>query len=344
MRAFFCPCCNQLLFFENSVCLRCGTQIGYSPEAASLVALEAGGSPYRCANAAIAGCNWLVDSDGLLCGSCVLTRTRPHDADLTTGSPEAAAFIQAESSKRRLVFQLGELGLPISDLYFDLLWRRDEPVGIGYENGVITIDLAESDDAFRTRMRQELGEPYRTVLGHLRHESGHHYWWTSVNPSPRNLQGWRALFGDERIPYGPALERHYSSGPAAGWDSNHVSAYATAHPWEDWAETFAHYLHIRDTLQTAAAFGLMVIGPTLDPQLIASPHPWPEDDIEEMLSNWLPLTYALNAVNRSMGRNDLYPFVISPIVVDKLAFVHKVVLSVTARSPHHQDGLPVTET
>jgi hypothetical protein len=329
MRAFFCQCCHQLLFFENSVCLRCGTPVGYWPGAGSLVSLKPGSNLFRCANAEIAGCNWLVDSDGLLCRSCVLTRTRPHDADLSPTSAVAAAFIRAESAKRRLVFQLVELGLPVPDLTFDLLWSLDKPVRIGYEDGVITFDLAESDDAYRTRMRQELGEPYRTVLGHLRHEAGHHYWWTSVAPSPPHLAGWRALFGDEQIPYEAALERHYSSGPPAGWESNHVSAYATAHPWEDWAEAFAHYLHIRDTLQTAAAYGLAVIGPTLHPELIATPNPWPDDDVEEILSSWLPLTYALNAVNRSMGRSDLYPFVLSPVVVDKLAFVHEVVRSIT---------------
>ena len=318
-----------MLFFENSVCLRCGTPIGYSPAAGSLVMLEAGTPLFRCANAGIAGCNWLVDRDGLLCRSCVLTRTRPHEVDLSTSAPMAAAFIRAESAKRRLVFQLTELGLPISHLTFDLLWAQDKPVRIGYEDGVITFDLAESDDAHRTRMRQELGEPYRTVLGHLRHEAGHHYWWTSVKPSPSHLEGWRALFGDEQIPYELALERHYSAGPPAGWESNYVSAYAAAHPWEDWAEAFAHYLHIRDTLQTAGAFGLVVIGPTLDPRLMATPHPWPDDDVEEILSSWLPLTYALNGVNRSMGRSDLYPFVLSPVVIDKLAFVHEVVRSVT---------------
>lgn len=293
------------------------------------MALEPSTSLFQCTNAGIAGCNWLVDREGRLCDSCVLTATRPHDVDLSSDSPVAAAFIRAESAKRRLVFQLGELGLPVSDLAFDLLWAHEEPVRIGYEDGVITIDLAESDDAYRTRMRQELGEPYRTVLGHLRHEVGHHYWWTSVKPSPQRLESWRARFGDEQIPYQPALERHYSDGPQIGWESNHVSAYATAHPWEDWAEAFAHYLHIRDTLQTAAAFGLVVIGPTLDPQFIATPNPWPDDDVEEILSSWLPLTYALNAVNRSMGRSDLYPFVLSPVVIDKLAFVHEVVRSVS---------------
>ena len=329
MRAFSCPCCDHLLFFENSACLRCRTPVGYSPEAGTLVAVEVGTPLVRCANAGIAGCNWLVEGERLLCGSCVLTRTRPHDADLSTTSPVAVAFIRAESAKRRLVFQLVELGLPISDLTFDLLWSQDKPVRIGYVDGAITFDLAESDDAYRTRMRQELGEPYRTVLGHLRHEAGHHYWWTSVAPSPEHLEGWRALFGDEQIPYEAALERHYSGGPPAGWESNHVSAYAAAHPWEDWAEAFAHYLHIRDTLQTAAAFGLVVMGPTLEPEFIATPNPWPDENIEEILSTWLPLTYALNAVNRSMGRSDLYPFVLSPVVVDKLSFVHAVVQSVT---------------
>ena len=120
----------------------------------------------------------------------------------------------------------------------------------GHADGVITLDLAESDDVHRERRRAELGEPYRTLLGHFRHEIGHYYWPILVERAGA-LERCRALFGDERADYGEALERHYADGPPADWAERHVSAYATMHPWEDWAETFAHYLHIRDTLQTA---------------------------------------------------------------------------------------------
>jgi hypothetical protein len=330
MRAFACPGCGQLVPFEAVTCLVCGTALGFAPDAGEIVAV-AGRAP--CANAVLAGCNWLLapgEPAGGLCLSCRLTRTRPHDNDLTGGSRIGEAFRAAEAAKRRLVFQFLELGLPVEPhdgergLAFDLLSSAVEPVVTGHADGVVTIDLAEGDDAHRERMRRDLGEPYRTMLGHLRHESGHYFWTVLVEPDPEALASFRGLFGDERADYGEALRRHYDGGPPAEWVSRYVSAYATAHPWEDWAEAFAHYLHIRDTLQTAAAFGMVVTGPGLGPELMAAPALEPGDRFEDVLGDWLPLTYALNAVNRSMGRDDLYPFVLSPAVVAKLSFVHRL--------------------
>jgi hypothetical protein len=286
----------------------------------------------RCANAALAACNWLIE-DGdpnPLCRSCRLTRVRPNDED----SEGLAAFAKAEAAKRRLLFQLFDLGLPVDEdrLRFDLLSSRSGPVVTGHTDGVITIDLAELDDAQRERRRAELDEPYRTVLGHFRHEIGHYYWPILVEGSgAEELEQWRSLFGDERTDYQEALQRHYEQGAPPDWSERHVSAYATMHPWEDWAETFAHYLHIRDALQTAAAFGMLVVGPHLQPGLMAAPTAEPQDDFREILADWLPLVYALNAVNRSMGKGDLYPFVLSPAVVKKLTFVHGAVRGFTSR-------------
>jgi hypothetical protein len=327
MRAFSCGRCGQLLFFENSVCLRCSTPQGVVPSGLDLVVLDdpPAGGPRPCANLALAQCNWVVEPRhaGPLCFSCALTRTRPADDDAASLS----AFAQAETAKRRLIYQLLDLHLPIEDdLAFDLLSSRSGPVITGHDNGVITIDLAESDDAEREQRRAELGEPYRTMLGHFRHEIGHYYWPILVQRTGA-LTGWRALFGDERVDYDAELQRHHSEGPPADWADRHVSAYATMHPWEDWAETFAHYLHIRDTLQSAAAFGLIVAGPTqvADPSSLravpGNDHAW--RSFEELIGDWLPLTYALNALNRSMGRDDLYPFTLAPIVVEKLSFVHE---------------------
>ncbi|MDQ6945437.1 MAG: putative zinc-binding metallopeptidase, partial [Actinomycetota bacterium] len=196
--------------------------------------------------------------------------------------------------------------------------------------------LAESDDAYRERMRAQLSEPYRTMLGHLRHEVGHYYWQVVVSGDDEVLGGFRRLFGDERADYQQALQRHYQGGPSPGWAEDHVSAYAAAHPWEDWAETWAHYLHIRDTLQTAASHGVIVTGPRfesepvdprLEPSLMAAPALDLPDHLDEVLAEWFPLTYALNAINRSMGKDDLYPFVLSPKVIEKLRFVHRQVLA-----------------
>ena len=316
MRAFSCERCGQLLFFENSLCLRCGNELGFDPGALEL--RTAGPEEPRCANQQIAECNWLP-GDAPLCRSCALTRTRPD--------PPGPAFATAEAAKRRLIFQLLDLSLPIEDdLRFDLLAGA---VTTGHDEGLITIDLAESDDARREARRQQLAEPYRTILGHFRHEIGHYYWPILIERTGE-LGAARALFGDETLDYGEALERHYAAGPPADWDERHVSAYATMHPWEDWAETFAHYLHIRDTLQTAGAFGVVVAGPSESPDLSLTAAPEAEPGrrpFEALLDDWLPLTYALNAVNRSMGSGDLYPFTLAPAVIDKLSFVHDRVLS-----------------
>jgi hypothetical protein len=334
MLSFACGHCGHLVFFENTACLHCSTTLGFVPERLDLMALDRppADALHRCANAELAACNWMVAQDGLLCRSCELTRTRPSDSD----QAGLVAFAAAEEAKRRVVVQLLALDLPDvtpEHLRFDLLSSEAVPVVTGHADGVITIDLAESDDASREQRRGELGEPYRTMLGHLRHELGHYF-------QPRLVVGddeWeacRALFGDERADYAEAVDRHYANGAGTGWADTHVSAYATMHPWEDWAETFAHYLHIRDTLETAAEYGVTVTGPRatpMDRSLKATPQPTAGDrSFDEVLDNWLPLTYALNAVNRSMGRDDLYPFVLPEPVIEKLRFVHERVHDVAA--------------
>jgi hypothetical protein len=286
-----------------------------------------------CGNLVLAACNWLAEAPNPLCSCCALTRTRPARADRAG----LAAFARTEAAKRRLVFQLDALGLPSTDratdpvhgLAFDLLSSGDGPVITGHVSGVITIDLAEGDDEHREARRVRLAEPYRTLLGHLRHEVGHWYWDVLVARTPY-LDGFRAQFGDERADYRAARAAHYARPVGDDWIRDYVSHYAAAHPWEDWAETFAHYLHIRDTRQTAAAWGVRVDGPDLDLALawdapVAAAPSDRSEGFDEIVRTWLPLTYALNAVNRSMGKGDLYPFVLGPTVLDKLRFVHQVV-------------------
>jgi len=327
MRAFTCDNCGQLLFFENSVCLRCGANVGFQPNQLDVVTLNTQPQLRTCGNLAKARCNWLLTpaDAGPLCRSCVLTRTRPADWD-STGLDQFGA---AESAKRRLLFQLYDLRLPIDgDLHFDLLSSRLGAVTTGHDDGLITIDLAESDDVRRVQRQAQLGEPYRTLLGHFRHEIGHYYEPILVDRSGQR-DAFRTLFGLETLDYQKALERHYEQGPPGDWARGHVSSYATMHPSEDWAETFAHYLHIRDTLQTAASFGLTVAGPQETAEELSST---PEDGARSFakeIADWLPLTYALNAVNRSMGRDDLYPFTLAAAVINKLSFVHDRVLAAT---------------
>jgi hypothetical protein len=351
VRAFACSTCHSLIFFENSVCITCGSALGFHRATADLKVLAAGpvglryteehGRTFRpCANRRLAECNWLADvtaADGL-CDCCRLTRTRPADSDQAA----LAAFARTEAAKRRLLFQLDFLGLPSlgrdrdpeRGLAFDLLSSTRNTITTGHDGGVITIDLAEGDDAHREATRVRLAEPYRTLLGHLRHEIGHWYWEILIAATPY-LDGFRRLFGDETADYAAALAAHYDSSPTETWTRDYVSHYAAAHPWEDWAETFAHYLHIRDTLQTSAAWGVTVAGPDLDlsvawnAQLSAVPVEDP-DGFGGIIHTWLPLTYALNAVNRSMGKEDLYPFVLAANVLEKLRFVHEVVSSAPA--------------
>ncbi|MGA2012595.1 MAG: putative zinc-binding metallopeptidase [Solirubrobacteraceae bacterium] len=335
MLSFACGHCGRLVFFENTVCLHCSTPLGFVPERLELVALEGDNARTlrRCANLARATCNWMVASEGTLCRSCALTRTRPSDDDVAG----MKAFATTEAAKRRVIMQLLDLGLPGVEpgrLAFDLLSSEHQRVATGHADGVITIDLAESVDARREQRRAELSEPYRTMLGHLRHELGH-YFQPLIVSGEEDWAACRRLFGDDREDYGEALERHYADGAPSDWARRYVSAYATMHPWEDWAETFAHYLHIRDTLQTAAEYGVAVSGPravSADRSLQASPPPEAGDrTFAELLGNWLPLTYALNAVNRSMGHDDLYPFALLPPVIEKLEFVHARATAAAAR-------------
>jgi hypothetical protein len=300
------------------------------------------GSYKRCARAHLAACNWLVsEPDQDLCLSCRLTEAAPElrrDDDLQ-------AFAKAEAAKRRLIFQLRDLRLPyverIDDpeqgLGFVFGFRSESaPIMTGHLDGLITLDLSECDNAHRERLRAAFGEPYRTLLGHFRHEIGHYYWNLLIADSA-HLQRFRAQFGDERESYAAALERNYKQPRSFNWSDRYVSAYAASHPWEDWAETFAHYLHIRDTLQTAANFGLHVspsapaVAP-LDGKLTAcASEDVAKRDFATVIAEWLPLTYAFNAANRSMGKEDLYPFVLAKTVIEKLGFVHELVRATAER-------------
>jgi hypothetical protein len=361
-RLFRCERCGRPLFFRNSRCLACGAEVGYEPDAAVMLTLpDDHGPPYRAppsppvqaganyANAA--GCNWLVavadeaPSAHLLCRSCRLTRTLP---DLSIAQ-NAAWWARIEEAKRQVVSTLITLGLPVRSriaedpergLAFDLLRSpADGPrVITGHVDGIITIDVEEADDAIREQRRTEMHEPYRTLLGHLRHEIGHYYWYRLVGDSPL-LDAFRAQFGDERGDYAAAIADHYAAGPRADWSLSYVSAYASAHPWEDWAESWAHYLHMIDALDTALSFGLgaHAIEATFEPFEIGTlgdcgaVDPNSSAAFRAFVNAWIELATALNELSRSMGQADFYPFVLSAIAVRKLHFVHRVVTARRAR-------------
>jgi hypothetical protein len=214
-------------------------------------------------------------------------------------------------------------------LVFDFL--AEDPgtpkVLTGHENGLITLNINEADDAQREKIRKQMGEPYRTLLGHFRHEVGHYFWDVLVRDGG-HLAECREVFGDETADYNDALKVHYAEGPMANWQEHFISAYATSHPWEDFAETWAHYLHIVDTLETAHAFGMRI-----RPRVVKSPElqavmdfdPYQARDFDTIIEAWLPLTFAMNSLSRSMGQADLYPFILSSDAIRKLGFIHKLV-------------------
>ncbi|WP_295440833.1 putative zinc-binding metallopeptidase [uncultured Thiodictyon sp.] len=288
-------------------------------------------------------CNWMVpaESDEDLCIACRPNRTIPNLGQ--PGNPQK--WYRIERGKRRLVYGLLRLGLPVRSreedpehgLAFDFLSAReappDRPVLTGHANGLITLNIDEADSAHQERIRVDLNETYRTLVGHFRHEIGHYYWDMLILDGGR-IEGFRARFGDERKDYGEALEAHYRHGPPADWQDRTISIYASSHPWEDWAETWAHYLHIADTLETAAHFGIEVewylpdggcrsADPEFDPYTIPA--------FALIIDNWLPLTFAVNNLNRSMGMQDLYPFVLPQAAIAKLAYVHRVVREAAGR-------------
>jgi len=348
MKLFECQACGQPLYFENTQCESCGRRLGYLPRVQEVTALErqdgrwralAAEEPVRfCANAAYDACNWLAPiSDPYdFCIACRHNRTVP---DLSV--PEnLRRWRRVEMAKRRLFYSIMRLGLPLSlrpsdpqGLAFDFLADPDElssngaSVLTGHDNGLITINIAEADDAEREKRRLDMAEPYRTLLGHFRHEIGHYYWNVLVRDTPE-VDRFRQVFGDEREDYGEALERHYREGPREKWQESYISAYAASHPWEDFAETWAHYLHIVDALETASAFGIRV-----HPRIEQSPilaagidfDPYRETDLNRLIRSWLPLTFAVNSLNRSLGQPDLYPFVLSPAVVSKLGHIHTLI-------------------
>jgi hypothetical protein len=357
MKLFICSSCGQTLFFENTVCQMCGHRLAYIPELnvisslepvqsaetasaaepSDFVALakEAKNGRYRlCANYVQHDvCNWAIptERDSPLCVSCELNVDIPN-ADAADAT---VAWARLETAKRRLLYSLLGLRLPIDrrspenekGLAFSFKSSSaNDPVFTGHSEGLITINIAETDDPFREKTRQEMGEPYRTVLGHFRHEIGHYYWDRLIKDR-QCLEPFRSVFGDESEDYAAAKTRHYEGGPPTDWKERFVSAYASMHPWEDWAETFAHYLHIVDTLETARVYGL-----ALRPKA-ASGAPLPDmtarrldfDDFDDLIAAWFSLTNALNSLNRSMGQSDLYPFVLSQPAIAKLRFIHEIV-------------------
>jgi hypothetical protein len=299
------------------------------------LAAPAGHDRYRlCRNySEHATCNWAVPADGGAgyCRACAFNDVIPNLGDAAAKD----GWRRLEGAKRRLLYTLIELGLPLEpraaghDRGLAFAFKKDtggDKVFTGHSDGLITINIAETDDPFREKMRLQMGEAYRTVLGHFRHEIGHYYWFRLCDGSNR-LDAARALFGDERADYRAAMQRHYKEGAPSDWSTRFVSAYASMHPFEDFAETWAHYLHMVDTLETARSYGLALrpaaVGGAALEEVRARRLDF--DDFGDLITAWVPLTLALNSLNRGMGLLDLYPFVLSEPAVGKLRFVHDII-------------------
>ncbi|WP_260926292.1 putative zinc-binding metallopeptidase [Novosphingobium sp. 9] len=372
MRSFACPNCQRLNHFEVRVCPGCNATLGYDPAIDAFRFLADDATVWRdaqggvgevvvCANNnAYAICNWLVaeHDDTQMCLACRHNRTIPDQSQPSV----PPRWAKIEEAKRRMFHTLLKLGLPletkldetsgrtVQGLAFDFLYdpaaeeAGTPQVMTGHDGGLVTLNLIEADDAERERIRHAMGEPYRTLLGHFRHEVGHHYWSRLVEHDPEELAAFRALFGDETVDYESSLNSHYGDGGTV-WTTDYVSAYATMHPWEDFAETFAHYLHIVDVLATAEGFhlhlsGLSGEGAAGDGEVEVDFDPYTAPTAA-LAGQMAPLSFAMNAINRSMGQPDLYPFHLSDAIVAKLDYVNRLVARARASESAQAVAEPV---
>ena len=348
MRLFACTNCTNTVHFDNSGCLSCGLKLGYRPKEFAMSALQARGDAWEdpsnpgvvlrlCQNGEQGACNWLIEDghDGPFCIACRYNITIPDLSDPTN----ADNWRKIEVAKRHLFYSLlrfnlrmiGRVEDPDEGLGFrfladDPLAGNASPILTGHDDGLITLNIAEASDAEREARRVSLGEPLRTLIGHFRHEIGHYYWNLLVRDDG-DLDRCRAVFGDERRDYDEALQQYYHQGPSPEWDKTFISAYASCHPWEDFAETWAHYFHIVDALETAHAFGLRTHPDTTTEGLSLNVtfDSYEAVNADVLIGAWVPLTLAVNSINRSMGQGDLYPFVLSVPVVEKLQYVHELI-------------------
>jgi len=351
MKLFKCSNCGHAVYFENIYCQHCHSSLGFETRELQLYALKpAKNKKYwlingntdqttysYCQNHNYNVCNWLVasGSNSPFCHACELNRTIPYLGH----KDDYDKWYRVETAKRRLIHSLLRFGLEVKSkstgyydgIMFDFLSDTNAAYGTriltGHDNGLITINIAEADDIYREMSRNQMNEVYRTLLGHFRHEIGHYYWDILIGRTEK-LCEFRTLFGDERADYGYALNQYYSNTNTKIWKKRFISKYASAHPWEDWAETWAHYMHIVDTLETADSFGLNVRPKVVMPQddmNTSFVDPYTVRNFDDIIDMWLPLTFAMNSLNRSMGLRDLYPFVISKTIKEKLRFIHEIV-------------------
>jgi len=344
MKIFQCDNCNSPLFFENHKCEKCERLLGYrdsdqqllgfAPWRASLISDKEQFEFKYCMNEQYGICNWLLPKNATqdYCSACQLNRTI---ANLSVDQ-NFENWRHLEIAKHRLVYQLQRIGFDLRSklthdegLCFDFIAKNDDPnIMTGHSDGVITILIKEADPTFREQAKKKLGEPYRTLIGHLRHEVGHYFWNILIRDNSYTLQTFRSIFGNEQYSYNDALRTYYQNGAPSNWRQSFISEYATSHPWEDWAETWAHYLHIMDMFETAHFFNLEVNDKTTpeNKRVTSTFDPYTIQDFETIVRKCIPISYAVNSINRAMGISDVYPFIITPNVIHKMTFIHELLL------------------
>jgi len=332
--------CGAALFFDSGSCSQCGAVVGFDLVTGIQSLVRIGDKIWQapsgkrftlCANTTDHDvCNWLVSADSgqSYCPACQFNRTIPN-----LSKPENKhLWWRLEHAKKRMLFGLYQTGLwpqvgwNCNDgLLFDFIedgrsnWDFAETfVTTGFSGGIITLNVLEANDVARKQAQEEMQERYRTLLGHFRHEIGH-YFWGQFAQDDAWLKQVRQRFGDERVDYAQALEEYYVTGGASDWSDHFISRYASAHPVEDWAETWAHYLHMMDALDTAHQQGFIRSDPFAA-------------DFDTKLRQWQRLSVALNELNRAVGHNDAYPFVIGEPVAQKLAFVDRTIMQWRGRT------------
>lgn len=337
MKIFQCPRCKSNIHFENSQCLSCRGIIGYDPDKMKFVSIgpdnkSGPATAEYCRNASFSACNWTASKDtGGYCTSCNLTTAAPDNTD----NDNFGNWKILETAKRRLLYQLLRLGLPLSSnvngnigsLTFEFLTADNPKASVtGHADGTITILLSEADSVEREQIRKRLSEPYRTLIGHFRHEIGHYFWPGFFNGG-NDRDNFRSVFGDESEDYGASLAKYYDSGPVTDWEGNYISAYASSHPHEDWAETWSHYLHLIDTLESAHFVGIGLAENGSGIIINRCPDPYAIREFDTIMDYGQKLTWAGNSLNRSMGIPDIYPFVLPEKVISKLRFVHDLIMN-----------------
>ncbi|MFY0607019.1 MAG: putative zinc-binding peptidase [Cyclobacteriaceae bacterium] len=343
MKVFQCGYCHNPLFFESYECDNCGHLSGYRDSDRMMLTFDRDANQlisdrekiaYKyCKNHEHDVCNWLIEkeSDDKYCRACQLNRTIPNLSD----GKNFEYWQNLEVAKHRLIYQLQKMGFDLQSklrneqgLCFDFIAKQNDPkIMTGHANGVITILLREADSATREKIKQDLHEPYRTLIGHLRHEVGHYFWDHLIYRDAANLKSFREIFGNEEQNYAEALATYYKKGAPDKWEAGFISKYATSHPWEDWAESWAHYLHLMDMVETSYYFGLMVTPANEHMGMLSMDpiNPYSVDDFSLIVKNAIPLSFAVNSINRAMGLPDVYPFEVNENITAKMSFIHDLV-------------------